>query len=237
MRITGIKLFLSGIVMVMTMSSCCTIISGRRAKVTLEGQVAEPVNIIVDGKGYANVSTFPSKVKVKRNSKPSIIEITSDNYVYEDIVVSKKMNHVIWGNLILGGVIGVGVDAISGSMYGPKEKKYTLAFSPKEVSINDGYMRFEALTYDLYARTNERMDYNGVPCAVIRVKVPMSTNYTFEGGIVGNIIYRPGEVILYVPQDTKSIVVKNKQYQSSMKYTFPIKVEKQTVYQLTIGDK
>lgn len=237
MRITGFKLFLSGIVMVMTMSSCCTIISGRTAKVTLEGQVAEPVNIIVDGKGYANVSTFPFKVKVKRNSKPSIILITSNNYVYEDVVVSKKFNPVMWGNLIFGGLIGASVDAMSGSMYSPEDKKYTLAFSPKEVNIDEeGYMRFETLEYDLYARTNERMDYNGVPCAVIRVKVPMSTNYTFEGGIVGNIIYRPGEVILYVPQETKSIVVKNKQYQSSMKYTFPIKVEKQTVYQLTIGD-
>ena len=69
----------------------------------------EPVNIIVDGKGYANVSTFPTKVKVRRKSKPSVIEVTSDNYIYQDIVVKKKSNNVIWGNLVLGGVIGVGV--------------------------------------------------------------------------------------------------------------------------------
>lgn len=82
-------------------------------------------------------------------------------------------------------------------------------------------------------RTQERLDLNDVPCAVVRVSVPGTKDYTFEGNIVGDVIYRPGEAIIYMADGTRSITIKSDKF-GTLKYDFDPKLKKQVVYKLEL---
>ena len=92
---------------------------------------------------------------------------------------------------------------------------------------------FTLLERDLYPRVHERLDMNGEPCAVVKVSVPKSKSFVFEGNIIGEPIYTPGEVIVYLCGGTKSLDIKSDDY-GSISYKFPQTIKKQVSYKLTL---
>jgi hypothetical protein len=86
---------------------------------------------------------------------------------------------------------------------------------------------------DLLARTQERRDLNDVPCAIVRVSVSDAKAYTFEGNIIGDVIYKPGEAIVYMTKGSRNLTIKSDKF-GSLKYDFDEKLEKQVVYKLTL---
>jgi opacity protein-like surface antigen len=92
---------------------------------------------------------------------------------------------------------------------------------------------FQRMDRDLLARTQERLDLNDVPCAIVRISVPDVKAYTFEGNVIGNVIYKPGEAIVYMTQGTRSITIKSDKF-GSLRYEFPQKLEKQVVYKMVL---
>ena len=92
---------------------------------------------------------------------------------------------------------------------------------------------FEKLERDLIARTQERLDLNDEPCAVVRVTVPRVKELTFEGNIIGDVIYTPGEAIVYLADLSKSLVIKSENF-GTLNYQFPERVRKQVAYRLSL---
>ena len=92
---------------------------------------------------------------------------------------------------------------------------------------------FQRLDRDLLARTQERLDLNEVPCAVVRVSVANVKDYTFEGNIIGDVVYLPGEALVYMTKGSRNITVKSDVF-GSLKYEFGEKLEKQVVYRLSM---
>lgn len=92
---------------------------------------------------------------------------------------------------------------------------------------------FQRMDRDLLARTQERLDLNDVPCAIVRVSVANAKDYTFEGNIIGDIIYKPGEALVYMTQGTRNITIKSDAF-GTLKYEFTQKLEKQVVYKLAL---
>lgn len=92
---------------------------------------------------------------------------------------------------------------------------------------------FALLERDLYPRVHERLDMNGEPCAVVKISVPKSKSFVIEGNIIGEPIYSPGEVIVYVCGGTKSIEIKSDDY-GSINYKFPQAIKKQVSYKLSL---
>ena len=92
---------------------------------------------------------------------------------------------------------------------------------------------FERLERDLYARTHERLDLNDVPCAVLRVSVSNAKDFTFSGNIIGDVIYHPGEAIIYMTNKSRKIHITSDKF-GSMDLEFPERLEKQVVYRLTM---
>ena len=92
---------------------------------------------------------------------------------------------------------------------------------------------FEKLERDLMARTNERLDLNDVPCAIVRMSVAEAKSFTFEGNIIGDVIYRPGEAIVYMTARSRNVTIKSDKF-GILKYEFPERLEKQTVYKLSM---
>lgn len=92
---------------------------------------------------------------------------------------------------------------------------------------------FQRMDRDLLARTQERLDLNDVPCAIVRVSVANAKDYTFEGNIIGDVIYKPGEALVYMTHGTRNITIKSDAF-GSLKYEFTQKLEKQVVYKLAL---
>ena len=92
---------------------------------------------------------------------------------------------------------------------------------------------FQRMDRDLLARTQERLDLNDEPCAIVRVSVANAKNYTFEGNVIGDVIYKPGEAIVYMTQGSRNITIKSDMF-GSLKYEFTQKLEKQVVYKLVL---
>ena len=92
---------------------------------------------------------------------------------------------------------------------------------------------FQRMDRDLLARTQERLDLNDVPCAIVRVSVANAKDYTFEGNIIGDVIYKPGEALVYMTQGSRNLTIKSDAF-GSLKYEFTQKLEKQVVYKLAL---
>ena len=90
---------------------------------------------------------------------------------------------------------------------------------------------FQRMDRDLLARTQERLDLNDEPCAIVRVSVANAKNYTFEGNVIGDVIYKPGEAIVYMTQGSRNITIKSDEF-GYLQYEFAQKLEKQVVYKL-----
>jgi hypothetical protein len=90
-------------------SGCATIIQGTTQEV---GRTTDPpeANLCVDGReNYKS----PAKITMKRKDD-HIVEVTKEGFEKENINIKSVISGVVAGNLLLGGLIGIGVDALSG---------------------------------------------------------------------------------------------------------------------------
>ena len=112
-------------------SSCGTILSGGSPKITINGDITEPVTIVTEKETYENVQ-LPQVVKVKRHKiDGQRIRISSDNYTYNDIVLEKSVNSTTFGNILLGGIPGWIVDLCTNCVSKPSQKHFFIEGKPK----------------------------------------------------------------------------------------------------------
>lgn len=65
-------------------------------------------------------------------------------------------------------------------------------------------IEFRCNQIDITASTNQRLDNNGKPCKVITTE----QNLSFEGNIVGKVLYKTNEYWVYVSSGTKYLKIK-----------------------------
>ena len=108
----------------MMLSSCATIVTGTTPSVTIEGDVEEPVTIKTSYLTYENVM-LPVQVKLKRKHLDGQrIEVTSENYSFQDLLVRKSVNEWAFGNILIGGLIGWGIDLLTNAVSRPADSVY-----------------------------------------------------------------------------------------------------------------
>ena len=93
----------------------------------------------------------------------------------------------------------------------------------------------EYLHNDLAARTHPRPDANGVNCALIRVVVPAVKGMKFDGWVVGDYEYQPGEYQVYVPEGAKKIKFRHENYAPG-EIVFNMPIESQCVYKAELAN-
>lgn len=112
------------VILISSMSSCATIVAGGSPKISIDGDTKEPVTIITEKQTYPNVQ-LPYTVQVNRHHiDGQRIQIQSDKDSYRDVVLEKKVNSWTWGNILLGGLIGWGVDLITNCVAKPSKPTY-----------------------------------------------------------------------------------------------------------------
>ena len=117
-------------------------------------------------------------------------------------------------------------------------KKYILLiFSFLIVSLaNEQEIKVTLMEYlpnDLAARTHPRPDANGVNCALIRVVVPAVKDMKFDGWVVGDCTYQPGEYQVYVPEGAKKIKFRHENYEPG-EIVFNMPIQSQCVYKVVL---
>ena len=106
------------IVSVLTMSAmlfsqgCASIINGTTQKVAIASQ---PVGatVTIDDQLYG---ITPVIAKLKRGSEHTVV-IEVPGYEQAKFTLTKKISGWVFGNILIGGIIGFGIDAYSGGLY------------------------------------------------------------------------------------------------------------------------
>jgi hypothetical protein len=84
----------------------------------------------VDG---ADVGRTPLVVPLTRKHS-HIVSISADGYQPYETTVTHSTSGWVWGNLAIGGLIGLGVDAMSGGMWNLKPEAVSCVLSPVTVA-------------------------------------------------------------------------------------------------------
>ena len=96
--------------------------------------------------------------------------------------------------------------------------------------------KMSAAPMDLSASVNKRVDFNGNPCALIKVSV-IAPNVTFGGNVIGNVSRDGSDYWVYVTSGTKMLQIKHPNFKTLI-VTFPdlgiAKVEGKQTYLLDI---
>jgi hypothetical protein len=128
----NIRFFLSAIASMLMFSSCATLITGTTSKVTIDGDVNEPVTITTSFQTYEDVE-LPQVVKISRKAiDGQRIQIESEHYKFKDVVLRKSINGWAWGNILIGGLIGLGIDLGTNAVSKPAIDSFNIKPIPKE---------------------------------------------------------------------------------------------------------
>ena len=122
------KFIFIGLPMAFLLSSCATIFSGTTAKVKVSTSTGETAYASVDGQSY--FINGPTKVKVKRGYKKSIITAENDKSS-GSVEIKKSFNPTAIGNILLGGIPGLAIDGATGALTKPLSKNYIIYMKPK----------------------------------------------------------------------------------------------------------
>ncbi len=104
------------------LQGCASIVSGTTQPVTVEARGADGVGVagaackLSNDKGKWFVNT-PGSVSVSRSFNDMIVDCSKEKYAPGTSVVKSSTKAMAAGNILFGGVFGVGVDMASGAAY------------------------------------------------------------------------------------------------------------------------
>ncbi|MFL5382556.1 MAG: PEGA domain-containing protein [Longimicrobiaceae bacterium] len=113
-----------GVVALVALTGCATIMHGSKQNVAFSS-TPSGAQISVDNQ---NMGVTPASVPLTRKDKHTV-RLTLAGYQPYELQLERKTSGWVWGNLLFGGIPGLAVDAITGSMYklSPEEVNATLA--------------------------------------------------------------------------------------------------------------
>ncbi len=95
---------------VVSTSSCASIISGTKQSVTITSDPSD-VEVSIDGESAGRT---PLTVELRRK-EDHLIKAVKEGVGEASVTTTKKSNGWIWGNLLFGGIIGLIIDFSTGA--------------------------------------------------------------------------------------------------------------------------
>lgn len=102
----------SSLALAILVSSCATIVSGSKQNIKFSSNPST-ATIFID---EVEVGKTPFEIKLARNSEHSVL-IKLEGYQTYETKLTKKFNAWFLGNILIGGLIGLIIDPITGAMY------------------------------------------------------------------------------------------------------------------------
>ncbi len=129
------------------LSSCATVMSGSKQNVKFTSNPSS-ATVFID---EVEVGKTPFEMKLARKSEHQVM-IKLEGYQTYQTSLTKKLNGWFFGNILIGGLIGIIIDPITGAMYN---------LTPKE--INAEMAKGTAFNYkkgDVYVAVSLEIDPN-----------------------------------------------------------------------------
>lgn len=103
---------------VLSTTSCASILTGTKDKITFNSM---PEGAKVFHKGIEKCTT-PCTAEIPRSLSRQMVTFEKEGFNSKEIKLTKTFNPVTLVNILLGGAIGVGIDAATGSLtkYSPR---------------------------------------------------------------------------------------------------------------------
>jgi hypothetical protein len=98
------------------LNSCATIISGTQQEVTVSSTPKAKIEIKADSGLLVYAGDSPAIVELPRKYSYTVT-VQASGYSSQTLIISKQFNAWFLGNLLLGGIVGGVVDAITGAMW------------------------------------------------------------------------------------------------------------------------
>ena len=106
----------------LSMTSCATILTGTQDSISF---ASNPEGAKVFHKGVEKCTT-PCTSKIPRALGKQMVTFEKEGFNKKEVKLTKTFNAVTLLNILLGGAIGVGIDAATGSLTKYSPKTYTV---------------------------------------------------------------------------------------------------------------
>lgn len=124
----------SALLSILALTACASIIHGTHQDV---GITSAPTgaSVTIDNLRSGNTPVF-AKLTRKDNH---VLRVELPGYQPLDMTLTRSVSGWVWGNVAIGGLIGLAVDAISGGMYklSPEQLSATLSASATHASVTN----------------------------------------------------------------------------------------------------
>jgi len=134
MRNASPALLVAGLLM--SLAGCATIMHGTGQDVGF-GSSPTSAKITVDNQRSA---TTPTVMKLSRKDN-HIVRIELDGYLPYEATLTRGVSGWVWGNLVVGGLVGLAVDAISGGLYKLSPEQLTATLAKQTGTADDGVLQ------------------------------------------------------------------------------------------------
>lgn len=100
----------------LTCSACATVVGGTTQEVFIESEpTGATCKVDRQGANVAVVNPTPGRVSVSRSKETMIVSCTRDGYEQSNEVLVSSFTGATVGNILMGGMVGIIVDAASGA--------------------------------------------------------------------------------------------------------------------------
>jgi len=124
-------LMMCGAIAAFALSACATIMHGTRQEVGISSSPSGAEVWVDDIK----MGETPVIAKLRRKDSHTVKLILPGYQPYE-IAITRSVSGWVWGNIAIGGLIGLGVDAMSGGMYKLSPEQVSGSFAAERAAQN-----------------------------------------------------------------------------------------------------
>ena len=90
-------------------TGCATLMNESTVDVTL---ATAPADAEVKFSGQTYKTAAPVTIPIRRGKEDQILHIEKAGYEPQDVKLERSMDRWVWGNILLGGIFGLGIDLL-----------------------------------------------------------------------------------------------------------------------------
>lgn len=150
---------------VLTLSACATVTKGSNQGLTV---TTDPVGasclLTRDGTAIAAVGPTPQTANFDKGASSISLTCRKEGYIDANLVIESEFQEMTLGNILIGGIVGIAVDAASGAMHKyPTSVNLTLVpNSFPSVAERDAF--FDKLRADLMRKADQALEQVNKSC-------------------------------------------------------------------------
>ena len=115
---------------ILIFTGCATLFSGSNQTILIDSN-PKKAKIEINGE---KIGDTPFSAVLKRNNEYQV-KIYLEGYKTYNMYLQKKINGWVFGNILLGGIIGIIVDAATGAMYNLSPKAINIDLKDENTSV------------------------------------------------------------------------------------------------------